>query len=163
MIRVLLISSCVVLSLVAAGAAEDGAKSDREKLQGKWKCIYSETSGKGFEPVNETFLIFEKDSWNGEAGGEWATKGTFKLDSSRKPKAIDFTITENKLIPESKGTKACCIYELEGDRLKIRTPDGLVCCWYRPKEFATKGGTTGNLLKDILQGGSLEIYKKVNP
>jgi uncharacterized protein (TIGR03067 family) len=157
---------CSVLTLSAfvlvspAAPADDGARKDAETLQGTWKMVYSETEGKGFEPTNEILIRFEKDTFADYAGGELACRGTFKLDPSRKPKHLDTIIGENKLIPESKGTKICCIYELSEDRLKIRYPG--FPSW-RPREFATYEKTTGNLLRDIARGGTLVTYKKVKP
>jgi uncharacterized protein (TIGR03067 family) len=159
---------CIVLTLSAfvlvsrAARADDGARKDAETFQGTWKMVYSETGGKGFEPTNEILIRFEKDTFADYAGGEIACRGTFKLDPSRKPKHLDSIITENKLIPESKGTKICCIYELSDDRLKIRYPDPGFSNW-RPREFTTYEKTTGNLLRDIARGGRLAIYKEVKP
>ncbi len=63
-------------------------------------------------------------------------KGTFKLDPSKKPKAMDLTL-------EKKGKKetALFIYELDGDNLKLcwRKPGGK-----RPTHFTSKD--TGGLM-----------------
>ena len=165
MSRSILMSFGAVLLLAADPAREDETKKDREILQGTWKNIYSETEGKGFEPTNELTITFEKDCFVERAAGHVACRGFFKLDASRKPKRMDHTITENKLIPESKGMKIYCIYELAGDRVKIRYPPcGCFFSTWRPKDFSTKRESTWcPLLDDIAQGGSLEIYKKVKP
>lgn len=157
---------CIVMSLgmllLLPVPKDDEAKKDRARLQGTWKCVYSETDGEGFEPINDTFLTFEKDTFAEKSSVDVASRGTFRLDPSRRPKAIDFTLTENKLFPDTKGMRIYCIYELTANRLKIRTPTAGFPKW-RPKEFGTKKGSTGNPLLDIAQGGTLEIYKKVKP
>ena|ERR1700722_15653877 len=152
-----------IFLLLAADAPKlGGAQKDVEMLQGTWKVVYSESGGKGFEPTNEVLITFEKDTFADKAGGEVACRGTFKLDPSRKPKHLDFIITENKLIPESKGTTIRCIYEVSADRLKIRHPEAGFPNW-RPKGFATWEGSTGNPLRDIARGGTLTKYQKVKP
>jgi uncharacterized protein (TIGR03067 family) len=66
--------------------------------------------------------------------GSEPDKGTFKLDPSAKPKAIDITGTEGP----NKGKTIPAIYEL--------TDDTLTVCYNlggkdRPTEFKTKAGT----------------------
>jgi uncharacterized protein (TIGR03067 family) len=71
-------------------------------------------------------------------GDKVLIKGTFKLDPSKKPKAIDMTVTEGRR-DEDKGKELLGIYELDKDGLKWRTsePGGKD----RPKEFAAKEGS----------------------
>src|SRR5262245_6981370 len=84
----LLLSSC-------PAADKDDAKKDREALQGTWKIVASETGGKDqTEEAKDHLLVFEGDTFALKKGDEVGLKGTFKLDPSKKPTAIDITITE---------------------------------------------------------------------
>src|SRR5206468_7845297 len=68
---------------------------------------------------------------------EYATskEGTIKLDATKKPKQMDATSTEEKVM--------LGIYKLDGDRYKVCfAPTGKP----RPSEFASKPGS-GNLLQ----------------
>lgn len=142
---------CGMLALLAVGRiAADGEKDDREKLQGTWKSVYHEVGGKGFKPMNDVRVHIENDRWTEIAAGEWVTKSSFRLDSDKRPKRVESTILENRLIPESKGSKIVAIYEIEGDRLKVRSRGTSIRI---PTKFKTeKGGS-----------GTLTIYERVKP
>jgi uncharacterized protein (TIGR03067 family) len=127
------------LLLAADAPTEDAAKKDREALQGAWRPVSSEMGGKDqTAEAKEHLLVFEGDSFTVKKGDEVRVKGTFKLDPSKKPKAIDMTITESRR-DQDKGKEMHGIYELGKDTLKWCTaePGGKD----RPKEFATKEGT----------------------
>src|SRR5262249_61842606 len=76
-------------------------------------------------------------------GDEVGLKGTFKLDPSKKPRAVDMTITEGGREGE-KGKVLHGIYELGKGTLKWCTsePGGSG----RPKEFSTKEGVNHMLV-----------------
>ena len=99
------------MSLSAAIAKE------MAKFQGIWRQIAYEKDGvldppdeQGWEPrvtfTGDTFVVTLTD-------GSTAIKGTFKLDPTREPKAVDWTDT---LGPDA-GKTFLAIYSLEGDRL----------------------------------------------
>lgn len=149
-------------SLAAQAQPGDEAKRNQDRLQGTWKLVHSEVQGKGYKVTNDIRVTFEKDIMISLAAGQIVGKYSVKLDPTKTPKEIDFVTLENQLAPESKGTKSCCIYELGIDCLKVRSPtSGFPAV--RPKEFATKEGSSGNLQQDIAQGGSLETYERVKP
>src|SRR5262252_4202232 len=86
--------TALLLSPVPA-ADKDDAKKDQEALQGTWKPVSSEQGGKDQgDEAKEHTLIFEKDTFTVKRGDQVLLKGTFKLDPSKKPKAIDMTVTE---------------------------------------------------------------------
>ena len=132
--------TALLLSTVpAADEKKDDAKKDQEALQGTWRPVSAEQGGKDQgDEAKEHTLTFEKDTFTVKRGGEVAVKGTFKLDPSKKPKAIDMTITEGRR-DDDKGKELHGIYELTKDGLKWCTsmPGGTD----RPKEFSTKEGT----------------------
>jgi uncharacterized protein (TIGR03067 family) len=88
------------------------------KFQGVWKQVAYERDGmkeprdaeQGWEPrttfTGDTFIVTLAD-------GRTAIKGTFKLDPTQEPKAVDYTDT----FGEDAGKTFLAIYSLEGDRL----------------------------------------------
>jgi uncharacterized protein (TIGR03067 family) len=125
--------------LLAANAPKEGdAKKDQEGLQGTWKVVSAERGGKAQDDAKEYTMVFDKDTFTVKKGDELFVKGTFKLDPSKSPKAIDMTVTEAKN-EENKGKDIHGIYELDKDALKWCA--GEVGGTDRPKEFATKEGT----------------------
>jgi uncharacterized protein (TIGR03067 family) len=130
----------LLLSIVpAAEEKKDDTKKDQEALQGTWKAVSSEQGGKeqGDEAKEHT-LTFEKDTFTVKRGDQVQVKGTFKLDPSKKPKAIDMTVTESRR-DEHKGKEMHGIYEMTKDGLKWCT--SMPGDTDRPKEFSTKEGT----------------------
>jgi uncharacterized protein (TIGR03067 family) len=141
--KLVLTTLSVALLLAAAPDPKDDAKKDQEALQGTWRPVSSEQGGKDqTDEAKDHTLTFEKDTFTVKKGDEVRVKGTFKLDPSKKPKAIDMTVTQGPR-DDDKGKELHGIYELDKDTLKWCTsePGGEA----RPKGFATKEGT-----KDLL-------------
>ena len=87
-------------------AREEAARRDRERLQGVWKFV----SGK-----REASLLISGDHYTMHFRSGDVYVGTFTLDATAKPRAMDLTIDEG---PESyRGKKALAIYEFDGDHL----------------------------------------------
>jgi uncharacterized protein (TIGR03067 family) len=106
MTRYVLPALAVVLFLSLSPAADkDDAKRDQEALQGAWKIVSSENGGKDrTEEAKDHLIVFEGDNFALKKGDEVGLKGTFKLDPSKKPRAIDMTITEGG----QEGTRGKC-------------------------------------------------------
>ena len=124
--------------LLRAEGKTDDAKKDQEALQGSWKVVSSEAGGKDqTEQFKDHLLVFEGDTFALKKGNDVGLKGTFKLDPSEKPSAIDMTIAEGGQEGD-KGKVLHGIYELGKGTLKWCTaePGGTD----RPKEFSTKEG-----------------------
>ena len=126
--------------LLAADAPEkgDAAKKDKAAHQGAWRTVSSETGGKDqTEEFKDHLLVFAGDTFALKKGDEVGLKGTFKLDPSMKPRAIDMTITEGGQEGD-RGKVLHGIYELGKGTLKwcIAEPGGID----RPKEFSTREG-----------------------
>jgi uncharacterized protein (TIGR03067 family) len=128
----------VGLTLLAhLGEASQGEKDkDADRLQGTWTGVSGEIGGKADEKLAKLTMVIKKDMLSlTEDGGRPETM-KFKLDPTKKPRAIDFIVSPTEIIPG--------IYELKGDTLKI--------CFEkqgkggRPRTFATKAGTDLTLL-----------------
>src|SRR5947207_11707001 len=90
---------------------------EMRKFQGTWRQVAWEKDGvpepseeQGWEPrvtfTGDTFVVTLAD-------GSTAIKGTFQLDPTREPKAVDWTDTFG---PDA-GKTFLAIYSLEGNRL----------------------------------------------
>ncbi len=125
--------------LLGAGGADDAAKAELKKLEGTWKVVSLEVAGKPVPAAQwkGAQLVFQ--------GGRLTMMGKtmpVKVDPTKKPRAIDLTITRGEETIDWK-----CIYSLEGDTLKflmpmaptkgqkIREPYGSV---KRPESFEAK-------------------------
>jgi uncharacterized protein (TIGR03067 family) len=95
--------------VLVVGHARADDKADNEKLQGEWKLVSFELKGKS-EEVPDAKYKFEGKNWSATSTSGGDGEGTFAIDSSKKPKSIDFT---------GKGRLAKGIYELDGDTLKV--------------------------------------------
>jgi RNA polymerase sigma factor (sigma-70 family) len=124
-----------------ASPARQGEKqaSDAQKLQGDWEAVEFLVQGKtvlGTElqgavlrfSGNKMSLIY--DSNKGPA-----RSFSFKLDPSKKPKAIDLLVLDGA----EKGEQGPGIYELEGGRLRLCIPNDKIT--ERPTEFASPEGS----------------------
>jgi uncharacterized protein (TIGR03067 family) len=150
--HLLLTVSAVGLLLAANAPGDDADIKEKEKLQGTWVMASGEVEGEKLseeqvKKIPKVILVFagEGVSLKKYARGEDAPpqvlfRGTFKLDSSQKPKTIDITITVDINENLNKGKTVPGIYELEGDTLKWCAPEP-GSKGDRPKELATKPGT----------------------
>ncbi len=135
------------LVLTLSGGTADDKKDDKPrdpdltKLQGKWKIVYHETAGE---------VDTEKHKWTMEvrgdrytfAGCEQKLTGRVRIDSTKKPKQVEYATDEDGGVQEYSG-----IYELDGDSYKTcdveKGKD-------RPTEFKTKDPT-----------GQVAVWKRV--
>jgi len=106
-----------------AKSRSDAIAKEMENFQGTWRQIAHERDGvaappdeRGWEPrvtfTGDTFVVTLAD-------GSTAIKGTFKLDPTREPKAVDWTDT----VGPDAGKTFLAIYSLEGDRLVFCAAD----------------------------------------
>jgi len=87
-------------------AREEAARRDRDRMQGVWKFL----SGK-----REASLLISGDHFTMHFRNGDVYVGTFTLDATAKPKAMDLTIREG---PEAyRGKTALAIYEFDADHL----------------------------------------------
>ena len=122
----------VAVSLTACAASN---QADLNALQGNWKPVSAELAG---QPVADTVL--KTISLKLESGryevfvGSSPDRGTYLLDETTQPKGMTVTGTDGP----NKGKTFPCIYEVQGDRLRI--------CYdlsgtKRPTEFKSLAGT----------------------
>ena len=112
-----------------------GPQEDKEKIQGTWKIVsFKQIEGKDMLPAEvlktaKAVITADKIVFDFGMGG--SDEISYKLDHSKKPKAIDLVAKKDKPL--------LGIYSLDGDDLKL--------CWdpnfgSRPAEFSTDGKAT---------------------
>jgi uncharacterized protein (TIGR03067 family) len=121
-----LIGVAAATLLLAAPAPDDPTKKDQERIQGTWKVDSIQAPDGAAQPdAADMRMTFDVEKVVMTKGGNEFKKGTFKLDASKKPPAIDLTDDKDKMA-------ALGIYQLDGDTLKIAVAkEGAE----RPKEF----------------------------
>lgn len=117
----------------------DAVARDVRRLQGRWRQTYHEADGVA-EPGEDygsglqTQFIGDRFVVTG-ADGRVVLEGTFTLDPTRMPKAIDWTDT----IGADAGKTLAAIYTLQDDRLVFCAADAGDP---RPTEMKTRPGRT---------------------
>ena len=120
-------------ALALGGDAKDG-KDDAKKVVGTWKTVLAEVGGKPLPDdfLKTTTLVLTDGNYKVTTGGK-TDEGTWKIDPSKKPRALDITGGKGP----NQGKTILAIYELKGDTLRV--------CYdlsgkERPTEFKTKAG-----------------------
>jgi len=135
-IRNILVLGATALIVALARADEsEAAKKDLAQLQGEWVMVSGSADG---EPMPEETLKQMKRVCKGDEitvmmGERVFIKAKITIDPSKKPKMIDYDMTEGF----TKGKKQLGIYELDGDQFKS--------CFAaagadRPKDFTSPTG-----------------------
>jgi uncharacterized protein (TIGR03067 family) len=103
--------------LIAADAGDDAAKKDLEKFQGNWQLISAERDGKKTpqEEAKKITLTIQGNQFVLRKDAVVISDGTITLDPTKKPKAIDETITTGP----NKGKVFSAIYEIDDEQHKI--------------------------------------------
>ena len=138
--------SLVAVTFAPASAAEsEAARKDLALLQGEWTMVSGSADG---QPMPEPMLKQMKRSCKGDEttvamAGRIFFKAKITLDAGKKPKAIDYEMTEGL----TKGKKQLGIYEVEGDTLKscFAKPGA-----ERPADFTSQPG----------DGHTLSVWKR---
>lgn len=106
---------CTSLSLTA-GENAPTPKKDMELLQGEWSMMSGTADGQPLpdEMRKEMKRVCKGDEITVTSGGQIFLKAKFSIDPSKKPKTIDYEMTDGF----TKGKKQLGIYELEGDIFK---------------------------------------------
>jgi uncharacterized protein (TIGR03067 family) len=129
-----------VLFLVGADDAKDAIKKEMAQLEGEWSMVSAEANGLSLP--KETVESGKRVAKDGETtitiGGQVYFKARFTIDPTKKPKAIDYKMTEGP----TKGKTHLGIYELDGDTVKFcfAAPDK-----DRPTDFTAKEGSQRTL------------------
>ena len=131
---------CLAALALAAGAppAGDAAAKDKAALQGTWQSLKEEMRG-GPAPgdARDHRMVFTGDEFKLVDGDKVLIRGTYTVDPTKTPRAMDMKITEGAgPDPEA---PAQGIYELSGDELKWCVAEPGTAG--RPDKFETKGTT----------------------
>ena len=125
-----------VLVLAGASGAQDAVKKEMAQLEGTWSMVSGEANGLSLprDAVQSGKRVAKDGETTITIGGQVFFKAKFTIDPARKPKAIDYTMTEGP----TKGKTHLGIYELEGDTVKF--------CFAapgkdRPTEFTANEGS----------------------
>ena len=125
----------VMLTIILAtiAPAQDAAKESK-MLEGTWLPSAAELGENPFDEatLKSMKLVIEGDKYTVTVG-KAIDKGTTKIDPSKTPKTMDIMGGEGP----NKGKTFLCIYELNGDTLRVCYDLGGKA---RPSEFKTKKG-----------------------
>jgi uncharacterized protein (TIGR03067 family) len=129
-----------VVAVGTAGADDNAVKKEMALLEGDWEMVSGEANGAALpESMVKTGKRVAKD---GETtikfGDRVLFKAKFTIDPTKKPKTIDYAMTEGT----TKGKTHFGIYEIDGDKVKF--------CFAapgkdRPTEFSSKEGSEHTL------------------
>jgi uncharacterized protein (TIGR03067 family) len=129
-----------LLTLIGVAGAQDAVKKEMAQLEGQWSMVSGEANGLSMpkEMVSSGKRVAKDGETTIAFGGQVYFKAKFSIDPAKKPKAIDYTMTEGP----TKGKTHLGIYELDGDTVKF--------CFAapgkdRPTEFAAKEGSQSTL------------------
>jgi uncharacterized protein (TIGR03067 family) len=134
------VSLTAVLILVGAGGAQDAAKKEMPQLEGEWSMVSGQANGQAMPlELAKTGKRHAKDGVTTIfMDGQVYLKAKFSIDPTKKPKAIDYAMTEGP----TKGKTHLGIYELDGDTVKFcfAAPGG-----ERPTDFTAREGSQRTL------------------
>ena len=123
---------------LAAAPSEAVEADDLKKMQGDWMVVSMTVNGMAY-PDDEAQSLFRNIEGNNYQVARYSKtigKGTFKLDPTAMPRAIDSLPTADPSKP------LLGIYVFQGDTLKIcNAPPGKP----RPQDFEAKAGTACTL------------------
>ena len=125
--------SLVAVAFLFGGGSADALKKEIILLEGQWSMSLGEADGQAMP--KEMVTTAKRVAKDGETaitiGGQPFFKAKYTIDPTKKPKAIDYIMTEGV----TKGKTQLGIYELSGDTIKF--------CFAapgkdRPTEFSAK-------------------------
>ncbi len=130
--RTLMLATVGIVGISAEAPTVASAK-DLGHLQGSWTAMRAEYDGREAPDIVGHLLVFEDGEFSIKEKGVTIYRGTFRLDTSASPSAIDFTHTAYS----SKGKTWRGIYRIDGDTLTI-CDDAHAVQKGRPTRFDTK-------------------------
>jgi uncharacterized protein (TIGR03067 family) len=134
MLRTTLAAPAVILVLIILSPLFADAKKESDALQGKWSVVSLTRDGKVEAISKDAVRVIADDAYTMKLHPLVTIKGTYKIDPTANPKAIETTASSGPY----KDMTMLGIYELDGDSLKI--------CYAipgkdRPTEFTSKVGS----------------------
>jgi len=148
-LRSLLLVALATATISLTCAADDSAvKKDIAQLQGEWTMVSGSADGQAMpdEMRKQMKRVCKGDELTVTMGGQVFIKAKITLDPSKKPKTMDYQMTDGY----TKGKRQLGIYELDGDTFKA--------CFAkpgteRPADFTSKAG----------DGRTLSVWKREKP
>ena len=148
-IRIALLIGIAAVTVSSAGAQENEAvNKDLAQLQGEWSMVSGFADG---QPMPDLLLKQMKRVCKGDEAavtmaGQIYIKAKVTIDPSKKPKSIDYQMTDGF----TKGKKQLGIYEVDGESFKscFGKPGA-----ERPADFTSKPG----------DGRTLSVWKCEKP
>jgi uncharacterized protein (TIGR03067 family) len=126
----------LMLALVGLLLGADAPSDDARKIQGTWKVVSAEDSGRRApeESIKDMRWTVSKDAITYHVGNR-TTRWSYKLDPSKKPKWLDLV---------EDGRTRLAIYDVNGDTLRVCFAEGT------PKERPTAFESKPNSPNDVL-------------
>jgi uncharacterized protein (TIGR03067 family) len=140
LLPVLVVMSLSLVSVSWLGAGDKDKPKQAKDLEGTW------TAAKGEAKMSLTFAGDKFTLTKSRGDKSEDITGTFKVDASKTPRALDMTITggASKESERFKGKTALAIYKVDGDKLEwCANEPGKET---RPKEFTSNDGGNMNHL-----------------
>jgi uncharacterized protein (TIGR03067 family) len=139
----------VAVTISSAWAADDpAAKKEMDQLQGEWSMVSGSADGQPMpdEMRKQMKRVCKGDEATTTMGGQMFMKAKFTIDPSKKPKTIDYQMTDGF----TKGKTQLGIYEVDGETFKscFGKPGA-----ERPADFTSKPG----------DGRTLSVWKRAKP
>jgi len=135
--KLLLIGLAGISISLARAEDNEAVKKDLAQLQGEWTMVSGSADGQPMpdEMLKQMKRVCKGDEITVTMGDRVFLKAKITLDPSKKPKAIEYDMTDGF----SKGKKQLGIYELNGETFKacFSSPGA-----ERPKEFKAGDGLT---------------------
>ena len=106
-----------MIGVLIADTGDGAATKDLAKFQGSWQLNSAERDGKKTpqEDAKKITLSIQGNKFILRKDGEIISEGTMTLDASKKPRAIDETITAGP----NKGKVFSAIYEIDEEQHRI--------------------------------------------
>ena len=113
----IVLSLLAVCCLVAAEPAPDAIKKEMALFDGEWSMVSGERDGLALpdEVVKGAKRVAKDGETTVTIGGSTFLKAKYTVDPTKKPKTIDYTLTDGA----NKGKTQLGIYEIDGDSLKF--------------------------------------------
>jgi uncharacterized protein (TIGR03067 family) len=148
-IQSMILVGVAAATISSAGVEEnEAAKKDLAQMQGEWSMVSGSADGQPMPEVTRQQMkrVCKGDETTTTMGGQMFIKAKITLDPSKKPKTIDYEMTDGF----TKGKKQLGIYELDGKTFKscFGKPGG-----ERPTEFKSNPG----------DGRTLSVWKREKP
>ena len=135
--RLILLTVASLIVSLARGADDEAVKKDLAQLQGEWTMVSGSANGESMPEEMRKGMkrLCKGDEITVMMGENVFLKAKLTLDPSKKPKTIDYEMTEGY----TKGKKQLGIYEINGDTFKacFNSPGA-----ERPTEFKSGDGLT---------------------